>query len=370
MYTLGQEKFLLGAKDFIEKQIPRREYLSLQGYPGTGKTYIIALLSEYLGLGPDEIVYAVFTGKATSVLAFKVSREISVVTIHKLIYDVDTGSAALKFIKKDRLDKDYKLIIIDEQSTVNKSMMNDLFSFGIPIIIAGDYGQLPPIGEETTYLREPDYVLDQILRQHENSYIHKVCRKIMQGWQLKPIKFHDIEIIDMDHFKEEYYFECDQIISGTNETKDMINKKVRQLKKKYDNLPEPGERLICTKNNWNILIDGRPLVNGMTGKVLKVRNTADSDYFIIQFQPDYSECNAAIKVSREYFNGINNKNNYEWFEWGYCINAYKSQGSEYDTVLLFADNMPKHIMNRFLNTGISRAKKFVRVVVDKFRVSY
>lgn len=73
---------------------------------------------------------------------------VSAMTIHKLIYDVEpTGNGGVTFYKKDRLEEDYKMIIVDEGSMVNTRLWEDLLSFGILIVVVGDPGQLPAIGD-------------------------------------------------------------------------------------------------------------------------------------------------------------------------------------------------------------------------------
>ena len=96
--------------------------------------------------------YVAPTGKAASVLVQRGASNAT--TIHKLIYnriekeyENEINGKIIKtkrfeFIKSHQFQT-YKLIIVDEVSMVEKKIMEDLLSFGIPMICCGDAGQLP-----------------------------------------------------------------------------------------------------------------------------------------------------------------------------------------------------------------------------------
>ena len=59
-----------------------------------------------------------------------------------------------------------RLIVLDEVSMVGEEMARDLMSFGRPILVLGDPGQLPPIKGEGAFTRDaPDIMLTEIHRQ-------------------------------------------------------------------------------------------------------------------------------------------------------------------------------------------------------------
>lgn len=363
-YTAEQSEFLQMVKDFVFKGIPRREYLTLAGLPGVGKTYIVSRIQEELG-EDIKCIYAVRTGKAATVLQ---SKGVKCVTIHHLIYDLD-DSVNLTFSKKDELEEDYDCIIIDEFSTVDKVMMNDLLSFDIPLIIVGDADQLPPYGEETRYLQEPDFTLTEILRQKKDSYIIKLARMILKG-KIPMVGEYGTEgnkvtVIKRRQLSFQMLEWADQVICGTNATREYVNKYYREKKGYFDYLPGVGEKLIITKNCWNDYVGDMPIINGTTGIVKRVKDTPDK-YCIIVFQPDYTEETKALKIDKGYFLGkkSNKNSDYVTCEWGYCITVHKAQGSEYNKVVFIADKMPKQIFRRFLNTGVTRAKSELILVVD------
>ena len=82
---------------------------------------------------------------------------------------------------------DARLIVLDEVSMVGDEMARDLMSFGKPILVLGDPGQLPPIKGEGAFTRdEPDVMLTEIHRQAAESAIIRVATMARKG---EPIGF-------------------------------------------------------------------------------------------------------------------------------------------------------------------------------------
>ena len=80
-----------------------------------------------------------------------------------------------------------KLIVLDEVSMVGEDMARDLMSFGKPILVLGDPGQLPPIKGEGAFTQDaPDIMLTEIHRQAAESAIIRLATMARQG---EPIGF-------------------------------------------------------------------------------------------------------------------------------------------------------------------------------------
>ena len=80
-----------------------------------------------------------------------------------------------------------RLIVLDEVSMVGEDMARDLMSFGKPILVLGDPGQLPPIKGEGAFTKDaPDVMLTEIHRQADESAIIRLATMARQG---EPIGF-------------------------------------------------------------------------------------------------------------------------------------------------------------------------------------
>ena len=78
-----------------------------------------------------------------------------------------------------------KLVIIDECSMVDEELGRDLMSFGTPILVLGDPGQLPPISGGGFFTEhEPDFLLTEIHRQARDNPIIRMALDVREGREL------------------------------------------------------------------------------------------------------------------------------------------------------------------------------------------
>jgi exodeoxyribonuclease V len=114
----------------------------LFGYAGTGKTTLAKKIAEDV---KGEVAFGAFTGKAALVMRAKGCAEAR--TIHSLIYrasETETGEPSF-VLNEDSAVARSKLVIIDECSIIDAELGRDLLSFGVPVLVLGDPGQLPPV---------------------------------------------------------------------------------------------------------------------------------------------------------------------------------------------------------------------------------
>jgi exodeoxyribonuclease V len=277
------------AKEKIKKWFFNKKrksaYFYLSGYAGTGKSYLISKLPEVLGLKNREIAFVAYTGKATSVLLRK---GLPASTIHGLVYkpiekEIKTKlngetiiNKKIEFIKNEYIPS-YKLIIIDEVSMVNEKIMKDLLSFGVPVLGVGDNGQLPPIEGTNNYLKEPDAVLSEIVRQAENNPIIKLATMARMDQEIPYGDYGNVLILNKNTIApnqmRNLLLKADQVICGTNLTRNYWNNEIRKFKGidiiKHP-LPIKDDKVIFTVNNWQLFLDGEGkfnLVNGTIGNI-------------------------------------------------------------------------------------------------------
>ena len=432
MLNTQQSEAALLIKKWFQTKNKQKQVFFLSGYAGTGKTFLVNfLINNILNLDSEDVVFCAYTGKAVSVILQK--GEHDAVTIHKLIYntvekeyEVDGKKIKkVEFIRKPSIPN-YKLIVLDEVSMVDKKIMNDLLFYGIPILACGDKAQLPPVGGyQLDFLEKPDYTLTEIVRQSEENTIVRIATKARNGEYIPTGNYGDVVVINKDTISDEYMKKIllgmDQIICGTNKTRFMLNDLVRSYHGYPDLEPQYGEKLICTSNNWAVTFgedDKFSLVNGTIGYVNGYRHmhSVDDIAKIDIFRPDFIDNDvdaiydilvdsslleknerkhdlgskifkmsdgsykikskpvrlpnesrmkfmSRVKESVMASRNAESEEAINFFEYAYAISCHKSQGSEWDKVVVFDES---HIFgkeaNRWLYTAITRAKKKLIII--------
>ena len=115
---------------------------------------------------------------------------------------------------------DARLIVLDEVSMVGEEMARDLMSFGTPILVLGDPGQLPPIRGEGAFTRDaPDVMLTEIHRQAPKAPSSRLATRARLG---EPIGFgsYDSHVAKMrkGDVTPEQALRGGQLICGMNAT--------------------------------------------------------------------------------------------------------------------------------------------------------
>lgn len=402
MHTLTdmQAKAVKLAKDwYFSKESQRRPFV-LTGYAGTGKSFTISKIVEELNLFKDQIKFVAFTGMAASVISKNGN---PATTIHRLIYNpVKTKNGGVKFVLKDSLDSDIKLIIVDEFSTVGNDLMTDLEEFGIPILLVGDRGQLPPVKSQANkYLDLSDVNLTETMRQALDNPIIYIATRIRNGLRVDFGNYDDIvHVITKDEMNLDHIQWADQILANTNKVVDLFNNTVRRDVYQLDSpFPYEGEKLLCLRNNWDRCLDidniDQYLVNGSLGIVGSLGEyKPDIDAFEGSFQPlflntekehkdlliDGIYFSEGIKNDSDLFDNPGLKGKYkktmihrksledttfqkvDKFTYGYAISVYKSQGSEFDNVLYYRDNTSAKLQQKSDYVAVTRAKESLIMV--------
>jgi exodeoxyribonuclease-5 len=211
----------------------------------------------------------------------------------------------------------------------------------------------------------------------------------------------EIKFKDNEDLRYNLYNKVDCIIVGKNATKNKINNFIREKKGYTNKLPEVGEKIICLVNNYEILSTHSekfgvlPLVNGTIGIVDSIKNDeADKCFYCTFHLVDDMSCKFEnIKI--DYYNfdpnikmrpSIRNTNKseksdfYNEFSFAYAITCHKSQGSQFNNILVIAERMYidknneisyEEFQSKWLYTAVTRAiKKCILVYNDKYYDGY
>lgn len=386
----------------------------IAGYAGTGKTTIAKIIADMVANDNNGTYYpqfVTFTGKAASVLRAKGCDNCT--TIHSMIYssadkckkkieelreehkrlkyDLSQGKVGgdqyafenkrieskleaekknlcqPKFFLNENSDlKTHKLVIVDEYSMLDVRMVEDLLKVcGGKVLFLGDPGQLPPV-DKKPYPFKPNIFLDEIHRQALDSPILRAATQVRETGLINLCDWKEFRCVEPSKLQWEDYRDASQLISGKNETVKRYNQKFRDKLGYTSKLPESGEKVMCFKNNHDLFI-----LNGVVYNV-----TADCEFGEDWEQAMLSIENDDIKYDDlsvwskrfEYYKiqpepEIFKK--YDQFDFCYAITAHKSQGSEYDNVIIVDDyifnNRPLD-RKRWLYTSITRGAKTVTLV--------
>ena len=340
------------------------------GYAGTGKTTLARHFAESL---KGKTCFAAFTGKASMVMRKSGCHNAN--TIHSLIYKFKENEKTGHFefsVDRDSDAKNASLIVIDECSMVGEEIAKDLLSFNTPILVLGDPAQLPPIkggGYFTDH--EPDVMLTEIHRQAGNNPIIRMATDIREGRRLEYGEFDNSKVIRAQDIDSDEVRDASQVLVGKNLTRSRYNRRLRELLGIKGLMPQPGDKLVCLKNC-------RPmsLLNGSlwtVSKVIKKRaGHIDNNCIELSVISNDFEGTRAVEVSvrHEFFDGDastipwQEKRDTQEFDYGYALTVHKSQGSQWDDLVLFDEsNAFRENSKQWLYTGITRAAEKITIVM-------
>lgn len=390
-------------------KVPPTPYLTIGGYAGTGKTTLISSIANKIrekklleGHKNFSIAFVSYTGKASFVMKSKLEdskkRNDFIGTIHSLIYAPkygfdDNGKRVVTGWKRSK-EITHDLIIVDEASMVNKEIWDDLTYYQIPIIAVGDHGQLPPIGGKFNLMENPQLKLTEVLRQSKNNPIIKLSESVRKTGFIRP-GMYSKNVVKMDwnnpvcqQFIKNLQVDEDTIIlCGFNKTRTSLNKLIRDKLAFTKNHPYPGERVICLKNNHD-----NKIMNGQLGTLmwLTVPGTKNSTIYEMTIKLDNDKaayCNLVHndcfgketydnmyqlydKDERKKYYGLMKETGFksiDAFDFGYAISVHRSQGSEWDKVVLFeqrTSHWDDEYYKRWLYTAVTRARKKLVIIYN------
>lgn len=368
------EEQLLAIKNSIVKN-----FLIITGGPGTGKTTIVSSIIDlykkvnkltYEGL-VDEVMLLAPTGRASKRLTEKTLLPAS--TIHSFLKwnkDLD------KFAVNEYNKSDAKLVIIDESSMVDVPLFHSLLKglrLDTKIIMVGDYNQLPSVGPGQLLkdLIESDILnvisLKMLYRQGNDSNIitlaHDINNGIVEenifniGKDLEFIKTDSSTLNDIGRICKEYnkidYRDFQILVpmyKGINGI-DNLNKYLQDIfNPKSKNKKELVVGDVTYRENDKILqlvnMPEERIFNGDIGIISRI----DKKEIIIDFDTNQVKFTAS---------------NFNKFKHGYAISIHKSQGSEFDTVVIpVVAGYNKMLYRKLYYTAVTRAKKKLIILGD------
>ena len=353
----------------------RTPVFRLFGYAGTGKTTLARYFAEHVD---GEVLFAAFTGKAAQVLRARGAKNAR--TIHSLIYrpkgeeevsDEETGKTTVSplfSLNRQSPLAQAALIIIDECSMVDEALGRDLMSFGTPILVLGDPGQLPPISGGGFFTEhEPDILLTEIHRQARDNPIIDLAMQVREGREIMHGDYGTAQVIGKNDVDRDMVLEADQVLVGINRTRRRYNQRLRELKGFDQTYPQAGDKLVCLRND-----PAKGLLNGSLWQVMTSSKETVKPGINLLVRPeddDMERGSAKIKLLKSAFDDPDlevpwqTKKRYDDFDYGYALTVHKAQGSQWNSVVLFDESFAfRDSRERWLYTAITRAAERLVIV--------
>ncbi|MCH5202115.1 MAG: ATP-dependent RecD-like DNA helicase [Oscillospiraceae bacterium] len=373
-------------------------FLILTGGPGTGKTTTLNAIIKLLEQNGQKVLLAAPTGRASQRMGELTGKEAK--TIHRLLevaYDSE-GKLIFKRNEKNLLKCD--TLIVDEVSMVDSQLFASLIealAFGTRLILVGDSNQLPSVGPGNVLgslisSKVLPYVeLTEIFRQSMESLIVTNAHKIVEG-ELPEISCHtsDFFFLPTNNSADTVSLVVDlytrrlvnsygytpakdiQILCpgrkgplGSNELNDRLQSELNPPEKDKPEIKfgskvlRIGDKVMQNRNNYDILFTrdngevGAGIFNGDIGEIVEINKKQQS-----------------IKIKFDDKTAMYDYDASQDIELSYATTIHKSQGNEFEAVIIPLFNTPPQLCYRnLLYTGVTRAKKLLILAGDKNIIS-
>jgi exodeoxyribonuclease V len=367
-----QDDALLAVSRWLKSGRP--QVFRLFGYAGTGKTTLARRIAEEV---EGDVLFASFTGKAAQVMRNKGCANAR--TLHSLIYrprgekaEDETGELQPAFaLNRASSVANAKLVIVDECSMVDEELGRDLLSFGTPVLVLGDPGQLPPVksgqgGAGFFTEHEPDIMLTEVHRQARDNPIIALAQTVREGGRLQPGSHGESRVIARGEIDADQVLSADQVLVGRNRTRQLYNSRIRALRGFEGQLPASGDKLVCLRNSSE-----KGLLNGGLWRVSSVGTRAGPalNMLVKSEEEGPHGVSAKIRVLKAMFEdgpealSWQQRRNSDEFDYGYALTVHKAQGSQWDRLVLFDESFAfRETRERWLYTAITRAAEAITIV--------
>jgi len=412
--------------------------ISLSGSAGVGKTFLTIKIIQELQKNNFNTVVTAPTHKALSVIGDSLKKYgikgVKLRTLHSFLHlkmDIEEETGKKIFVPNtEKKDKEYAgVLIVDESSMIG----NDLFDYindeiqskrvGA-VLFVGDPYQLPPVNSEknSIFTLQQSYMLKQVIRQKEDSYIITIATKIRDCIINKDFshsinsffasQMEGLEIFDdRGAFLSAFYGtghngwdNKNQIIADyTNDSVNFYNKVVRDeyWRVKGNHHPKQLEvgDVVIFQDSY-LAGDEIRFDNGSVAKIKKCSKALDKKYkweywlcvdeYGDEFKVMSNESNPTymnmlegkIEIAKNATPGFARRNSwvdyyklkerYASIKFNYASTIHKLQGSTYETVFIdirkmqnlyrYSENVEKEFLYRLLYVAVTRASDDIVVL--------
>ena len=366
----------------------------LTGGPGTGKTTTLKAIIELCEFRELKVLLAAPTGRAAKRMSELTGRKAK--TLHRLLEAAhlpETGE--LVFMRDETNPLECDVIIIDEVSMVDSLLLENTLRAtrnGCKIIFVGDTDQLPSVsaGNVLSDLIESKKFafvrLNRVFRQATESDIINYAHAVIKGEDYNFTNNRDLFFIERNNeqsaletvknlsskkIPETFGFNpiteiqvlCPTRITalGTANVNDALQNQLNPQTKKNSGMYfkgicfRVGDKVMQIKNNYDIEYKSD---NGKSGT-----GVFNGDIGIIE-SLDFKTDSLKIRFDDKVY--TYKREELMQIEMAYAVTVHKSQGSEFDCVIIPLLNVPAKLCYRnLLYTAVTRAKKMLILIGSK-----
>lgn len=362
----------------------KKNFLVITGGPGTGKTTIMKGIIElykdvhklsYEKLA-DQVALLAPTGRAAKRMSESTLMPAS--TIHSFLkWQKDSNKFQVNEYHKSKVN----LVIIDEASMIDTMLMASLLrgiSANCKIIMVGDSYQLPSVGpgqllhDVIASGKLPVIELKELYRQGKDSNILTLAYDIRNGCVEDDVFNRDEDLT---------FIECqdDQVVSNLMDVsstfKDLSYKKFQILAPMYkgrygiDIINNQLQTIFNPKDASKKEVVVGDVIFREGDKVIELTNMPEENIFNGDIGIISQIITSPAKKIIVDFDGNEvtfTAANFNKFRLAYAISIHKSQGSEFDVVVMpLVQGYRKMLYRKLVYTGITRSKKMLYLIGDK-----
>ncbi|MGD9560468.1 MAG: ATP-dependent RecD-like DNA helicase, partial [Oscillospiraceae bacterium] len=366
----------------------------ITGGPGTGKTTAINAIIALYEQQAERVLLAAPTGRAAKRMSELTGRKAA--TIHRLLeVDFSGGEEFPRFKRNNKNPLRCDVLIVDEMSMVDTFLFESLLLAlrpGCRLVMVGDADQLPSVGPGNVLKGiiesgvVPVVALTEIFRQAAASLIVKNAHRIIEG-----------QMPQKGEKEDDYFFlhavgsACQQMVGalaaerlpasfGFSPFSDIqvlcpgrkgplgvehLNERLQQALnppgpekpelRRFEQSFRLGDKVMQVKNNYDLPFvrdDGEPgagVFNGDIGRIEAL--DAAMNQMVVRYE------------DRRVTYGMDELHE---LELAYAVTIHKSQGSEFEAVIIPLSEVPARLQYRnLLYTGVTRAKQLCILVGEE-----
>ncbi len=372
----------------------KKGLLVLTGGPGTGKTTTLKAIIAILEESGFDVMLAAPTGRAAKRMSEVTGCDAK--TIHRLLEVEWDENDKQVFSKNEHNPLNCDAIIIDEMSMVDSLLFEALLRalpLSCRIIMVGDSDQLPSVGAGNVLSdiidsgKVPVVELNEVFRQAMSSLIITNAHKIVKGEQ------PELDIKDKDMFMID-------VLGVEAASKYVLGLATQRLPKAYGYDPKTDIQILCPSKKMSL---GTVLLNNLLqqslnppdenkaelkfkgyilrvgDKIMQIKNNYDIEWTKDDGEngigvyngdmgtlTDINTVSGKITVRFDDKTAIYNIEDVNQLELSYAVTIHKSQGSEFDCVIIPLLDTPEKLCYRnLLYTAVTRAKKNLIIVGNR-----